>query len=249
MKRFSLIIAFLLMALPGLRGNCANPTHLSYSNPDWQQENFTFLFVSKDQEKARLKNQARMISVIRELYGAFGDSIILDAAGMIANAYNKLKDKNKRYFRQEIIIYFFFNKYTGKLDTVRGFFSLPKTSRFYKSSFSEFIEQHFEEIINRFVKKYHDFYVTLDDMKPGTYARLKQEKKWKNEYDYYFQKLYKNEYMFADELIYFFRIGTFYISEFKIKTGKELLDYICSFEDCPIKTNEDFGVFREDYVK
>lgn len=55
--------------------------------------------------------------------------------------------------------------------------------------------------------------------------------------------------MFADELIYFFRIGTFYISKFKIKTGKELLDYICSFEDCPIKTNEDFGVFREDYVK
>ena len=249
MKRFTLIITFLLMALPGLRGNCANPTLLCYSNPDWQQENFTFLFVDRDRPKALLKNQARMISVIRELYGAVGDSIMLDAAEMMTMSYNgHLKYKNRRYFKQEIIIYFFFNKYTGKLDTVRGFFSLPKTSLFYENSYSEFLEQHFEEIIDRFVKKYHEYYVSQEyDFFKTYYGRLKQEKKWENIYDYYFSNLYKADCLFETGYFAFLRIDIFYCPEFK--TGKELLDYICSFEDCPIKTNEDFGVFREDYVK
>lgn len=248
------ILIFLLI-IPNI---AAGSLRLVYTDC-FQEKDFTFLIPAiEDVQKALYKNQARLASVIRELYGDFGDSLLLNEANLafkrlkrqyphinlkLSKETGKLTEismetrRNMPYPR----INFNFSMGTGKLTEI----SMEMNGRIDDfSAFHKFLMQNFERIMYRFVCKYHEIYITM----PHDF--LFDKDKYKNIYDCYFQyyaRVFKDYGIVPQEQMPFLR-SWFLIPE-SIKTGKELLDYICSFEDCPIKTNEDFGVFREDYVK
>ena len=198
--------------------------YFSYSyHYTWNDNDFTFRIAAMaDRKKAELKNKARFIATIQDLYGTYADSLLIDTFNEILN------DSQKQF----VLINFTFDKETGSLQEIQ--MPLPVMSQDF-GPLCKFIVQHLPDIMRKYMEKFDELYITLsdDDYKQYIqhYDSLKKTLTKKNNI---------NEILLLTQNIY-------PIPEFK--TGKELLDYICSFEDCPIKTNEDFGVFREDYVK
>ena len=90
----------------------------------------------------------------------------------------------------------------------------------------------------KFVKKYNEIYITLPHEEYNYYAR--HHDAGENIYEFYFRQskinphrssTWQNEMLLLPRVVYGF------------------LDYILTFENCPIKTNVEAGVLREDYFE
>ena len=111
----------------------------------------------------------------------------------------------------------------------------------------KFVTSHFEEIMQHFVKKYNEIYITLPDEEYNYYAR--HHDAGENIYEFYFRQSKINPHRsstWQNEMLLLPRV-VYGLPEFK--SEKEVLDYILTFENCPIKTNVEAGVLREDYFE
>lgn len=201
-----------------------------YSDNNWNKRNFTFRIAAiEDIEKAQLKNTARIAATIRELYG---DSLLLKA---YKNTY--INDRGKR---EAALIGFTFAIQNGKL---REIIFTASENRY--GPLCKFVTSHFEEIMQYFVKKYNEIYITLPGEEYNYYAR--HHDAGENIYEFFFRQYKTNTHRrtFVQNVMLF--ASQFFLPEFK--SEKEILDYILTFENCPIKTNVEAGVLREDYFE
>lgn len=203
----------------------------SYSDNNWDKSNFTFRIAAReDLGKAHLKNIARITATIRELYG---DSLLLKA---YKNAYI---DKGNG---ERALICFTFSMQNGKLREITFI-----ASEIRYGPLCKFVTSHFEEIMQHFVKKYNEIYITLPDEEYNYYAR--HHDAGENIYEFYFRQSKINPHRsstWQNEMLLLPRV-VYGLPEFK--SEKEVLDYILTFENCPIKTNVEAGVLREDYFE
>ena len=227
MKQLKLLtILMYFMASFATQGAVIN---FSYSDNNWNKRNFTFRIAAiEDREKAQLKNTARIAATIRELYG---DSLLLKA---YKNAYI---DKGNG---ERALICFTFSIQNGKLREI-----IFMASEIRYGPLCKFVTSHFEEIMQHFVKKYNEIYITLPHEEYNYYAR--HHDAGENIYEFFFRqyKINTHRRTFVQNVMLF--ASQFFLPEFK--SEKEILDYILTFENCPIKTNVEAGVLREDYFE
>ena len=232
MKIMRQFIFLILLAFSQVFAASSTPNsqiYFSYSYYyTWNDNDFTFrIAATEDRKKAELKNKARFIATIQELYGTYADSLLI-------GTFNEILNNSQKQF---VLINFTFDRETGSLQEIQ--MPLPVMTQDF-GPLCEFIVQHLPDIMRKYMEKFDELYITLSDDDYRQYIQHYNENISPSLKRTLSKKNNINEILFLTQNIY-------PIPEFK--TGKELLDYICSFENYPIKANEDSGVFWKGFIK